>query len=143
MNDGDIDIEGNRTEKPISIELPDGLTWIKTIITNSTKNLISSVNIHSDNKIVDFEFGLFRKKEFIQFEAIIEANSLNYDEDNLFKKLQISHRIANTQQVKVIELLEEEKIVIKKKKIKRQSIIFGAYALIMIIAFPVFAYFVG
>jgi hypothetical protein len=113
INDGDIDIEGERVEKPIDLTLPDKYSWVNFKITDTTQNLQSNYEITNDKK-VELTFGLFRKGEFIQVEALIEASHEIENDDNIFELLKFNHRISQTQKISVVNLLSANQI--KKKK---------------------------
>lgn len=116
INDGDIDIEGEKIEKPICIELPEKYSWTNCQITETTKNLKCDYRIAGEN-IVELNFGLFRKGEFIQIEALIEASHEISEDDNIFELLKITHRISQTQKIVKTNLLSENQIKKKKGKI--------------------------
>lgn len=113
INDGDIDIEGEKIEKPICIELPEKYSWVNCKITDTTKNLFSNYKITND-KNVDLNFGLFRKGEFIQIEALIQASHEIDNDDNIFDQIKFTHRISQTQKITTTNLLSENQI--KKRK---------------------------
>ena len=121
INDGDIDIEGNKIEKPISLSLPEGLSWINCKITDKTKDFNPGFNITSKNNI-DFTFGLFRRNEYFQIEAIVEANHDKTNHENIFEEIKFDHRISNTQKISVENLLSENQMKNKKGKIKSNLI---------------------
>jgi hypothetical protein len=116
INDGDIDIEGEKIEKPICIELPEKYSWVNCKITDTTKNLLSDYNIAND-KNVELKFGLFRKGEFIQIEALIQASHDINNDDNIFDLTKFTHRISQTQKITLTNLLSENQIKKKKGKI--------------------------
>lgn len=143
INDGDIDIEKPSIEKTIKVELEDGLKWIKSKITKSSPELSCQSNVNENGKYLEFNFGLFRKKEFLQFEALVETHDRKFQADDLFNHIKISHRIANTQKIKELNILSSNQIEKKWKKIKRLTIVFTGYFLVMIIAFFIqFSFFI-
>ena len=115
INDGNIDIEGNRIEKPISIKLPDKYSWINCQITDKSQNLTSHISFEN-NKNLALNFGLFRKGEFIQIEGLIEASHDILNDDDIFDSIKFDHRISQTQKVSKTNLLSEDQL--KKKKVK-------------------------
>lgn len=135
INDGDIDIEGNKIEKPLTLILNEGLKWIKAKVTAKSPELICRNEINNDMRDLKFICGLIRKKEYFQFEALIETSNTNPKVEEIFNNITVSHRISNTQKVKQISLLSEEQIAKKKKRMKSLTIIFGVYLLIMIATF--------
>ncbi|MDP1746094.1 MAG: hypothetical protein Q8L90_10980, partial [Bacteroidota bacterium] len=76
INDGDIDIEGSKIEKPISITLPAHYNWVNCKITKTSKDLTCNFHI-KEQTVLEFDFGLFRKNEFYQIEALVEKNKDN------------------------------------------------------------------
>lgn len=134
INDGDIDIDGSRVEKTLTLVLTEGLKWIKAKVTSHSKELICTDVIEADNLELKFNFGLIRKKEHFQFEALIETTNSNQNAEDIFDKIDILHRIPNTQKVKQVSVLSEEQMTKKKKKIKTYSITFGAQLLIILLA---------
>jgi len=133
INDGYIDIDVNKVEKTLHLKLSSGLKWIKSKVTQVSPDLICSNEIKDNDSSLAFNFGLVRKKEFFQFEALIETENSHYDVDSIFDDINISHRIANTQKVNQISLLSEEQIVKKKKRIKNVLTTFGSQMLVLIV----------
>lgn len=135
INDGDIDIEGKTVEKTLNLELENDLKWIKSKVTQTSPELISTSEILEDKQNLRFNFGLIRKREYFQFEALIETNDSKIDADDIYEKIKISHRIANTQKVNVTSLLSEEQLDRKKKKIKSFGFMMGFQLLFVIVLF--------
>lgn len=133
INDGDIDIEGKTVEKTLNLELENDLKWIKSKVTQTSPELISTSEILEDKQNLRFNFGLIRKREYFQFEALIETNDSKIDADDIYEKIKISHRIANTQKVNVTSLLSEEQLDRKKKNIKSFGFMMGFQLLIVIV----------
>jgi hypothetical protein len=119
INDGDIDIEGDKIEKPICIELPEKYSWKNCKITETTKNLVCNFSIINDNT-VELNLGLFRKGEYIQIEALVEATHEIQNDENIFDLICFNHRISQTQKIAKINLLSETQIKKKKSKIKER-----------------------
>lgn len=122
LNDGDIDLDGKNAEKRLELKLEPDLKWIKVKVTEKCADIQCDAIISEDNQVLVFDFGLLRKKEFFQFEALIETSRGKIDADEIYNFIKISHRIANTQKVKITSLLSEEQMERKKKKIKSFSI---------------------
>lgn len=76
---------------------------------------------------------MIRKKEFFQFEALIETTNPKLEAEDIYEYIEISHRIANTQKISTVSLLNEEQIRRKKKRIKSISLNFGTYLLIILV----------
>jgi hypothetical protein len=113
INDGDIDIEGDKIEKSITIELPKNYKWINCKITDTSKDLKCTYNFKNETDL-QFDFGLFRKNEFYQLEALIEAKRTRDKSVGIFESMKFSHRISQTQKITTTNLLTEDQM--KKKK---------------------------
>jgi len=135
LNDGDIDIDGKLVEKTLYLSLKDNLKWIKAKVTHSSSELKCQTEIVEEEKSLKFNFGLIRRNEFFQFEALIETNDSIIEAEDIYDNITISHRIANTQKVITTSLLSEEQIVRKKKKMKSIGINIGLQFLLIISLF--------
>ncbi|MGN0003375.1 MAG: hypothetical protein ACI35V_08070 [Sphingobacterium composti] len=140
INDGEIDIEGEKIERPINISIPENYNWINCKITGTSPDLKCSYEI-KDSKNLQFDFGLFRKNEFYQIEAIIEATEEIEKHNNIFDELKFTHRISQTQKIFVTNLLSENEIKRKKGKIKSNLWVTGLQMLIPTILSIVFFVF--
>lgn len=132
INDGDLDIDGKTIEKTINLNLNTELKWIKAKVTATSPDLNCETQIDNNQSDLKFNFGLIRKKEFFQFEALIETLKKDQKAENIFDDITISHRIANTQKIKRAILLSEEQMVKKKKKMKSFAINLGVQFIIII-----------
>lgn len=132
INDGEIDIEGSSIERPITLGLKDEFKWIKCKITDQSDELICGTDISPDSKSIEFKFGLFRRKEFFQFEALIETTEKKLTADDLYKSITANHRIPNTQKVTKTELLTEDQMTRKKNRMKSISINFGVQIVFLV-----------
>jgi len=135
LNDGDIDIDGKSVEKTLNLSLKDNLKWIKAKVTHSSPELKCKTEIGEEDKSLKFDFGLIRRNEFFQFEALIETNDSSVQAEDIYDNIIISHRIPNTQKVITTSLLSEEQIVRKKKKMKSFGINIGAQFLGVVFLF--------
>lgn len=135
LNDGDIDIDGKTVEKALNLELKNNLKWIKAKVTKTSPELICNSEILSIKQNLRFNFGLMKKREFFQFEALVESNDSKIEADDIYENIVISHRIANTQKVNTTSLLSEEQIVRKKKRIKSFGFIAGVELIIVVVFF--------
>lgn len=133
INDGDIDVDGSKLEKTLTLKLEEGLKWIKAKVTGYSKDLICNGEINTDQSELRFNFGLIRKKEHFQFEALVETTNAKQKAEDIYENIEILHRIPNTQKVKQISVLSEEQITKKKKRIKTLSLISGSYIIFSII----------
>lgn len=141
INDGDIDIEGGKIEKPISVTLPKDFKWVSCKITNSSKDLTCNYSIR-DNQNLEFDFGLFRRNEFYQIEALIEATHGKAEQASIFDDLVFSHRISQTQKISTTNLLTESQMKKKKGNMKR-TVLSTALQMFLpfIVLLVVFVYF--
>ncbi|MGY6648230.1 hypothetical protein [Wenyingzhuangia sp. IMCC45574] len=122
LNNGDIDINSKLTEKDISIKLPDKCKWLDIKPTEYSEGLSPKIKI--DNlDTATFDFDLFRRNEFIQFEGLIESEDKFMASDVLENQLSFSHRIENTSKIQKKVLLSEKEIKKKKKYATRTSIL--------------------
>ena len=134
LNDGDIDIDGKTVEKTLNLELKNDLKWIKAKVTQTSPELICNSEILETKQNLRFNFGLMRKREFFQFEALVETNDSKIEADDIYENILISHRIANTQKVNITSLLSEEQIVRKKKKMKSMGFTIGMEFIVVLAA---------
>ena len=86
------------------------------------QNYIVNPEISKDQKNLKFNFGLIRKNEFFQFEALIESNNRKIKADEIYKEIEVSHRIAHTKKICFTSLLSEEQLISKKKSIRELAI---------------------
>lgn len=129
INDGDIDVEGEKIERPINVTIPENYNWVNCKITDTSPDLKCSYQI-KDSKTLQFDFGLFRKNEFYQIEAIIEATEDKEKHDSIFDELKFTHRISQTQKIIVTNLLSENEMKRKKGRIKRNLWVTGLQFLV-------------
>lgn len=137
VNDGDIDIDGKNVEKPLNITLNPGLKWIKTKVTCASPELNCNTEITANQTVLNFNFGLIRKKEFFQFESLIETEDSKINAEEIYNSMKISHRISNTQKVNITSLLSEEQITSKKKRIKTFGFTIGGQLIFLLALFLV------
>jgi predicted nucleic acid-binding Zn ribbon protein len=125
VNTGSIDISQEMVADKIRIRLPDGFRWMTAKKVSSSDGVKAKINI-IDACNIELETGLFRRKEFVQFEAIAEVPIKQKDGEgdridpssDFMSKLQFVHRIANTQKVVEKELPREISNKRKKKIVK-------------------------
>ncbi|MGJ8733422.1 MAG: hypothetical protein ACSHW4_09760 [Cellulophaga sp.] len=132
INDGDIDIDGSNVERTVHLNLNEGLKWIKAKITETSPELVCGAEIQESERDISFNFGLIRKKEFFQFEALVETQKQEQKAEDIFDNITITHRIANTQKVKMTALLTEEQMTKKKKKMKSFALNLGVQFVLII-----------
>lgn len=140
INDGDIDIEGERLESPVTIMLPAEYQWKNCKVTLRSDNLKCDIS-QTNSSQLQLEFGLFRKGEFVQIEALIEASHDVVDDANIFDKFSFSHRIPQTQQISSVAILTETQLKKKKGKIVERAWTIAAQILALIVVSIAFSYF--
>jgi len=104
LNSGNIDINDGMVEKELTFNIPQGYKWLNSKITKSSSNINKEIENEDDNNL-NFKLGLFRKKEFIQFEGLIECQKR---EDNsastLVDNLIFNHRISDVKKIAIKEI---------------------------------------
>lgn len=102
VNSGTIDIKESMVDDKLKLKLPNGFKWLSAKIVDSTSGNKSHISV-IENNIVEFNLGLFRKDEFIKFEALVDIpiddESPKSFADSLSNKLLFEHRIADTNKV--------------------------------------------
>ena len=107
VNTGGIDITPTMVETPISIALPKDYQWLTARITDSSRNLHTSVKI-ADNGTITFETGLIKRREFVRFHALASVPIEERKEGEspkrlLSQNLAFFHRISNTAKIEQTE----------------------------------------
>lgn len=140
VNTGKKDISPTMVEKPISISLPEGYKWITAKVISFSENVIAEIHLLDETNLV-LNNGLFRCKEYIRFQALVEVPGNEEDrkeiqsiKEKIGDYLIFSHRISDTRQINKIELKEEESI---SKRLKRfiMLTIFGSVAALTLVTF--------
>ncbi len=111
LNTGSKDITPDMIAENVTMSLPVGYNWITVkLVGNSPK---VECNIDIDERSLVFNMGLFRRSEYLRFEALAEvpieqSESEDTVEDignKLWKAIEVNHRIADTQKVISANLL--------------------------------------
>lgn len=131
LNNGDIDINSQLTEKDISVHLPENCKWLDIKATEHSEGLTTNIETEH-NEVATFKFDLFRKREYVQFEGLIEASNGDIRAETIENELTFKHRIENTSKIETKKLLSEKEIKKKKKKAILYSIVL--FFLIVIIS---------
>jgi hypothetical protein len=109
LNSGQKDITADMVEGRLHIALPDGYKWLSAIIVQSSENVSAAVTKRGD--ALEFATGLFRRGEYLRFEALaeipvsLEADKRQSISSKLIDGLKPAHRIADTTKVRTIRLL--------------------------------------
>lgn len=134
VNSGSIDIKDDMVEENLKLKLPENFKWLNVKIVDSTKGSKASTTIASDNELV-FHLGLFRKNEFLRFEALADvpqtADKKISATTILTEEIKFEHRIADTSKVE-IRPMDLELPNLKRKLLPK--VIFTTILLIYIIA---------
>lgn len=94
------DINGSNK---VILTLPEGCKWIDTKVVKHTDGLISRFSksgTHPTKATLEFE--LFREKEFITCNALVEVDK-NISPEKLIDKISFTHRIENTDDIEIGE----------------------------------------
>jgi len=131
LNNGDIDINSQLTEKDISIHLPKNCKWLDIKATGFSEGLSANI-ITEHNETAFFKFDLFRKNEYLQFEGLIESTDDKISAETIDSELVFKHRIENTGKIETKSLLSEKEVKSKKKKAVMFSI--ALFSMLIIIS---------
>lgn len=104
----DIDLQLQQRGDILSIKLPNECRWLTVELKEKSKGLEISLEIDENNpSILYITGGVFRKDEMFSFDAFIEGELTKEDVEE--KKINISHRFHNTENVKVEKMYDIEK----------------------------------
>lgn len=138
VNTGKKDISPAMVENPITISLPEGYKWITAKVISFSENINANIDLINDTNL-KVNIGLFRCKEYIRFQALVEVPLGQGDQkahqalkDKLGDFLLFSHRIADTRQINKIELKTEENISKKLRKAIIMTVMGSVAALILV-----------
>lgn len=109
VNDGNVDITPQMTERPLSCELPSSCSWLEFKLTGAAEALSATGNINSPQTL-ELNFGLFRRDEAFSFQALalVGAEYAKKKPTALAEALRWSHRIAGLGAIKTTTLPEPE-----------------------------------
>ena len=109
LNSGTKDITDLMIKEDLAACLPKDFRWVEVRIVDTSENVEARPKIDNDNRL-SFKLGLFRRNEFIKFEALAEVpvkgGKLSPSE-RLSKEIQFTHRIADTRVVETKSLDDE------------------------------------
>lgn len=133
-SNGDMDITGDN--HVVSMRLPEGCKWMGVKVSNCTKGIDAQFSINADNpRIASLSFDLFRVKEYIKLQALVEYGDVQAMSSlyNLHRDITFFHRIENTGDVENGEIIRRY-IPLKRKFISLAIIVLliaGFYSMIM------------
>lgn len=139
LNTGSRDITENMVVEQLTLNLPDEFKWLTGKVVSASHNVQASVKIEDETKLI-FDLGLFRKDEYIKFEAVAEVSSEELSTENTPSKLledsmEFSHRIADTRSVEFKDF-PSWSISPKLRRRRKTLLIFGvAYFLFPLLFF--------
>lgn len=106
LNTGSKDITKEMVDGRLRLELPDKFKWLQAKVVFSSPDV--QAQIEQEPRTLTFDTGLFRCREFVRFECLAEVPILDDGtasiEARLLKELDVTHRIADTQEVNPIHL---------------------------------------
>jgi hypothetical protein len=133
LNSGRIDIADRLVEENLKACLPSGYRWVTARVTSSSPSVKSHVSVDSETEL-SFYLGLFRRGEYLHFEALAEVpdppssikeKSLQNPGRRLKEALQFSHRIADTGKVTKTSIPRDT------PRMRRMLIVCAIYAIVM------------
>jgi hypothetical protein len=116
VNDGNVDITPQMTERPLTCGLPIGCSWLEFKLTGAAEALSATGGIKSPESL-ELNFGLFRRDEAFSFQALalVDAEYAKKKPTALAEALRWSHRIAGLGAIRSVTLPEPET---KSKKVQ-------------------------
>jgi hypothetical protein len=107
VNTGKIDIKRDMVNSPIMLYLPENYRWLDVKQVSSSIGLVADIHILPDNnRNIKFEFELFKREEFVQFEALAEVpeNKSKKPSSLMEKAIGFTSRISDTDRIKSLDL---------------------------------------
>jgi len=109
VNTGSKDITKEMVEGRLRLALPDEFKWLQAKVVSSSPSV--QAQIEQEPQTLSFDTGLFRCREFVRFECLAEVPMPDDGTEStgmrLLKKLDVTHRIADTQYVNPMHLPPE------------------------------------
>lgn len=127
VNDGNVDITPQMTERPLTCTLPTGCTWLEFKLTG-TAEALSAVGTIGAPQVLELNFGLFRRDEAFSFQALalVSTDYAKKKPTALVEALRWSHRIAGLGSIKTTTLPEPETKSRKDRWIRKGTLILMA-----------------
>lgn len=121
LNSGRKDISQDMVEQEISLVLPDGIKWLTAKIVDHSPALDTEMITWAS--ALTLKTGLFKRREFIHFQAIAEIAGDDNDEqgkasptDTFEKAIIVSHRITDLPEFRLSDLPPPKGNKYKKRK---------------------------
>jgi hypothetical protein len=135
LNTGNIDIKESMVEDKLKVSLPPEFKWLNAKIIEGTTGNKFSIQQITQNQL-EIDLGLFKKNEYLRFEALAEVPISDKSKDSPSKsvseKLSFSHRIADTNQV------ESKPLDLKLPKLKSKKFLFRLITPLLFLVYTVF-----
>lgn len=127
VNDGNVDITPQMTERPLRCELPSGCSWLEFNLTGAAEALTAIGEIKTPEAI-ELNFGLFRRDEAFSFQALalVGPEYAKKKPTALAEALRWSHRIAGLGTIRTTTLPEAETKSKKKQWIRKGGFVIVA-----------------
>ena len=112
VNTGTKDITPAMIEEPLALKLPEGFKWLDVKVVSSSTSIKAGLEIKKETS-AEFDLGLFRVNEYVQFQALVEVAAIQAQAEGgraetptwrLKKALKALHRIADTEKTIVSKL---------------------------------------
>lgn len=136
INDGEIDIERNNIEMPVTIELPENCKWLRCKITRTSDDFKCDTIINNNNEL-QFDFKLFRRNEFFQFDAIVQTGKEKAKSKDFFDNLNFKHRISQTEKITTSTISNDNQMIKNKFFIIKRNLILPLGSFIMATIFVI------
>lgn len=138
VNTGSKDITADMVRERVSMRLPEGYTWRSAKVVSTSPAVQTKVDI--TNHQITFDLDLFRCREFVRFEAVVEvpvggtarSESGNSLEKRFHEALHVHHRIADTQKVKVRGFPDEALASRQLRRLRFPAAAFGVMMLLQL-----------
>ena len=147
LNTGTKDISPSMIERPITLGLPVGSNWLSATVIEASQDVKARVQL-SDPNAITFDTGLFRRNEFIRFQALaqlgngvqtVEEAVLGHLEDRLKRSIFFDHRIQDTNTIKTLELRAPRTF----RRRLRRYLLFTITGTLLVVAMTLSASFLG
>lgn len=109
INSGTLDISARMVERPLRLELPETMSWIRVNIDHSSSGVDCNCAV-TDEKIAQFDWTLLRSGEYVYFDCLIECPLAETREkwagSSFSEVIQPSSRIENIRTNTILPILQ-------------------------------------